>query len=282
MDSLSALLLLALLSLGQATSVTTVTQTPRTDQEVIREAVTDGFIVDQGLLTSLTTQAPQNTTRIPELFEEGSAMGEPLDDGPEEELPVTMTSQPTTTSEPLSSTSALSDPSSTPMQSDMSLEDSTLIESSGDQMLMTTPDDLLSTMSEQGSGEPATSQSIRPEGRMLINIQTEDKPVVVLSPQSQGTVTEMPKGHVTPDWIIIVGFLVGMAALVLVCVAIATRDRWNGPNQFNSTGVTLTPANQQSELEMEEFLHKKHPRENGKADEYTVIPLDELPDSYSS
>lgn len=83
------------------------------------------------------------------------------------------------------------------------------------------------------------------------------------------------KGHSTPGWIIIVGFIVGLAALVLLCLAIATRDKWNGPRQVSS-------SNQQRELEMETFLHNDMPRENGKAAEYTVIPLDELPEKYSS
>lgn len=29
----------------------------------------------------------------------------------------------------------------------------------------------------------------------------------------------------SPGWIIIVGFIVGVAALVMLCVAIATRDK---------------------------------------------------------
>lgn len=33
---------------------------------------------------------------------------------------------------------------------------------------------------------------------------------------------------------------------------------------------------------METFLQKDHPRENGEAEEYTVIQLDDLPDKYSS
>lgn len=41
-------------------------------------------------------------------------------------------------------------------------------------------------------------------------------------------------------------------------------------------------SDQQREVEMETFLHKDEPAENGKSAEYTVIPLDELPEDYSS
>ncbi|KAM8762068.1 uncharacterized protein cd44a [Acanthopagrus schlegelii] len=86
----------------------------------------------------------------------------------------------------------------------------------------------------------------------------------------------------TPSWIIIVGFIVGVAALVMLCVAIATRDKWNGPSQAYQVETQTNSSNQQRGLEMETFLQKEKPRENGKAAEYTVIPLDELPDDYSS
>ncbi|KAG7242656.1 hypothetical protein INR49_020029 [Caranx melampygus] len=78
------------------------------------------------------------------------------------------------------------------------------------------------------------------------------------------------KGHSTPDWIIIVGFIVGVAALVMLCVAIATRDKWNGPNQVSHRETKAVSSNQQRELEMDTFLHKEVPRENGKAAEYTL------------
>ncbi|GLD55825.1 mucin-4-like isoform X1 [Lates japonicus] len=88
--------------------------------------------------------------------------------------------------------------------------------------------------------------------------------------------------HGTPGWIIIVGFIVGVAVLVMICVAIATRDKWNGPNQVSQSDTKTDSSNQQRELEMETFLQKDEPRENGKAAEYTVIPLDELPENYST
>lgn len=58
--------------------------------------------------------------------------------------------------------------------------------------------------------------------------------------------------------------------------------RWNGPKQVTQQETKTNSTNQQMELEMETFLHKDKPRENGKAVEYTVIPLDELPENSSS
>ncbi|XP_007574627.1 endochitinase A-like [Poecilia formosa] len=87
------------------------------------------------------------------------------------------------------------------------------------------------------------------------------------------------KGHSTPDWIIILAFLVALAALVALCAAIATRDKWNGPQQ---TSEKITNAqNQKREQEMQTFLHKNEPKENGMETEYTVIPLDDLADHHS-
>ncbi|CAI5644725.1 unnamed protein product [Oreochromis niloticus] len=80
--------------------------------------------------------------------------------------------------------------------------------------------------------------------------------------QTQTTNTEPThKGHVTP-------------ALVILCVAIATRHKWNGPNQAN---LTVATNNQQREREMETFLPNEKPKENGNSGEYTVIPLEDIP-----
>ncbi|XP_035484978.2 mucin-5AC [Scophthalmus maximus] len=87
----------------------------------------------------------------------------------------------------------------------------------------------------------------------------------------------------TPGWIIILAFIVGVAALVMLLAAIATRDKWNKPTQRVSQPETKAgSSDQQREVEMETFLHKDEPAENGKSAEYTVIPLDELPEDYSS
>lgn len=97
--------------------------------------------------------------------------------------------------------------------------------------------------------------------------------------QTQKTDSEPRNGHVTPDWIIILGFIVGVAALVMLCVAIATRHKWNRANQ--DTVATSNSSNQQREQEMETFLPSDKPKENGNS-VYTVIPLNDLQENGSS
>ncbi|XP_071403173.1 uncharacterized protein [Centroberyx affinis] len=112
----------------------------------------------------------------------------------------------------------------------------------------------------------------------IIKSKQSEREVKSIMPQNGiDPTSSKATGHGTPGWMIITGFVVGLAAMVLVCVAIATRDRWNGPSQA-SQRKEETKANQQRELEMETFLQKDKPRENGQAAEYTVIPLDELPE----
>lgn len=58
--------------------------------------------------------------------------------------------------------------------------------------------------------------------------------------------------------------------------------RWNGPSQAFQPQTKTDSSNQQMELEMETFLQRDQPRENGQANEYTVIPLEEFPEENSS
>lgn len=60
--------------------------------------------------------------------------------------------------------------------------------------------------------------------------------------------------------------------------------RWNAPNKAVSPNSEseMKSISQQKDVEMETLMHKEQPRENGRVTEYTVIPLDELPEKYSS
>ncbi|KAG7482162.1 hypothetical protein JOB18_014554 [Solea senegalensis] len=129
----------------------------------------------------------------------------------------------------------------------------------------------------EGSGSSTTVKKVFVEPR--INQFTPEVGLKLQKVKEHVTIASPRHGGSTPSWIIILGFIVGVAALVLLCVAIATRDKWNGPNQVSQPENKSDFLNQQRELEMETFLHKEEPRENGKAAEYTVIPLDELPES---
>ncbi|KAF1392535.1 hypothetical protein PFLUV_G00029030 [Perca fluviatilis] len=90
------------------------------------------------------------------------------------------------------------------------------------------------------------------------------------------------KEHSTPGWIMILALMVGFAALVMVFVALATRNKWSGPRHASQIETKTNFSNQQMGLEMETFLHKDELLVNGKAGDYTVIPLDEIPEKDSS
>ncbi|XP_010770171.1 mucin-5AC-like [Notothenia coriiceps] len=133
----------------------------------------------------------------------------------------------------------------------------------------------------EGSGEGSGSD-IENSSIVLINETPSKQEPLRNSENSQIGRLDDPAsniGHSTPGWIIIVGFIVGLAALIVLFVAIATRDKWNAPNQASET--KSSSSNQQREIEMKTFLHKDNPRENGTAGEYTVIPLEELPEPSS-
>ncbi|XP_033935131.2 uncharacterized protein [Pseudochaenichthys georgianus] len=133
----------------------------------------------------------------------------------------------------------------------------------------------------EGSGEGSGSD-IENSGIVLINETASKQEPLRNSENSQIGLPDDPAtniGHSTPGWIIIVGFIVGLAALIVLFVAIATRDKWNAPSQASKT--KSSSSNQQKEIEMKTFVHKDNPRENGTAGEYTVIPLEELPEPSS-
>ncbi|KAK5935662.1 hypothetical protein CgunFtcFv8_021005 [Champsocephalus gunnari] len=133
----------------------------------------------------------------------------------------------------------------------------------------------------EGSGEGSGSD-IENSSIVLINEKASKQEPLRNSENSQIGLPDDPAtniGHSTPGWIIIVGFIVGLAALIVLFVAIATRDKWNAPSQASET--KSSSSNQQKEIEMKTFVHKDNPRENGTAGEYTVIPLEELPEPSS-
>ncbi|XP_037103120.1 uncharacterized protein LOC119120385 [Syngnathus acus] len=128
---------------------------------------------------------------------------------------------------------------------------------------------------ESGSGF-GIPKKIGKKGRLLEFPSVQGGEFYHIPGSNNPPTTEQHKGHVTPDWIIILGFVVGVAALLMLCLAIATRDKWNGPRQASRPQIEVD-SSQHQKSENEAFLQKDTPKENGKAAEYTVIPLDELP-----
>ncbi|KAM9860687.1 uncharacterized protein ACBR49_020513 [Aulostomus maculatus] len=308
--------ILGLFATVQSTTVNTVTQIPsKSEDDVFREALTDGFLVENLFIPSLTTRSPQTTTvQSSSESDEGLAASGSGDEFLRNERENVATTSPSSTSAVLQSDATetlLSNFSSPPVPNEdqsnvtadlssvsknahLSFTDlSMLSSSSGDGEA---PDQPPSTPSSSFSSSTETASSTtgrqipREEGLGLEIIEETIQTQIV---QKNSAVQPTPrhivqpnaedksqhKGHFTPDWIIIVGFIVGVAALIMLCVAIATRDKWNRPNQASKKEGK--PSHQQREVEMETFIHRDAPRENGKASEYTVIPLDELPETYS-
>ncbi|XP_065808732.1 mucin-17-like [Labrus bergylta] len=323
MRNLSFGVILGLLAFVHSTPLTTVTQISAKD-EVVNEALTDGFLID---LPSLTTASPKRNTTVPvsqpsssvptESDFEGSALGESSDlfHQHEGEHPATTTQS---VSHPPSSTSTVFLRAVDHSSSDLSITQSTQasFKSSSvpnEAQPSYTPDhkstsqttrhavrifDPLTSDLGSGDGEmpeqyttttssmnsntngvtDAASSTIMatPIGPKRPRMFLPNDELVVVNKEPQTG----PSGHKTPGWMIITGFIVGVAALVVICVAIATRDKWNAPSKASQLETQTNSTNQQreQEQEMETFL----PKENGKAAEYTVIPLDELPENNSS
>ncbi|XP_034382808.1 polycystic kidney disease protein 1-like 3 [Cyclopterus lumpus] len=127
--------------------------------------------------------------------------------------------------------------------------------------------------SEEGLEVMPTTTAIK-NGRQMF-IETNNGKIYESVPESS-------TAGGTPGWMIIVGFIVGLAALVMLFVAIATRERWNGPSRASQLEDKTNASIQHREVEMETFLPNDRPKENGRRAEYTVIPLEELPEKYSS
>lgn len=316
-------LILGLFALVHSSPFNAVTQIPaKGEDDVLREAVTDGFLIDY-LYDLTTTESPKiNTTaqvtqHPPENEDErsGTATYQPgaFETSGEEgsgELTTTVeasSEQPTST--PPSSAvdpSTLSPDLVSPFSPGLGSGDGEIFGSSPDTPISTTfiPNHdsteqytsvssnstvtldahnaprMFEETEESGSGV-LMEATIDEEKRDKIAKVAETDRLAHVPVQGPEPNTESSKGQTgTPGWIIIVGFVVGLAAMIVLFVAIATRDKWNGPSQA-SQATDLNTKNQPREQEMETFLHKQTPRENGQSSEYTVIPLEELPEKES-
>ncbi|XP_076012356.1 uncharacterized protein LOC143005013 [Genypterus blacodes] len=340
-------LILGLFALVHSLPFYAVTQIPANgEDDVLREAVTDGFLIDY-LYDSTTTESPkrnttvqvtqqppekeeertQTTTYPPVVFEasgeggsgeEFSTTVQLRDDQPSSTTPSVFpveSSAPRNTEPAVyPSPSTLSPDSVTHFSPDLGSGDGEIFGSSPDTPFSTTsiPIPNLSATSQHDYTEQHTSRdaSTVPSTstatlvthnapRMLgetqgsgsgipVEVTTAEEirhtvvgtsRVAAIPPHGPAPNTELAnRGQGTPGWIIIVGFVVGLAAVIMLFVAIATREKWNGPSQASQV-TDLNNTNQPREQEMETFLHKQTPRENGQTAEYTVIPLEDLPNS---
>ncbi|KAM4618289.1 CD44 antigen-like [Polymixia lowei] len=92
------------------------------------------------------------------------------------------------------------------------------------------------------------------------------------------------------SWLIIIGVIVAVGAILLVCAAVAKRNSWCGKQQTlmitskdasEGNGAAASVASsraQEREQEMVTLMNKEKIQENGNTEEFTVITLEESPD----
>ncbi|RVE74178.1 hypothetical protein OJAV_G00019590 [Oryzias javanicus] len=159
----------------------------------------------------------------------------------------------------------------------------------------TTAESIGSVLSEDSSSDPSNIQTTHSgstplpllKRRNFSNVGSENSnaPLHVTTPETANAVgpeKALPlSGRSRPDWLIIFGFGFGIMALIGLCVAVATRDKWNKKSS-SSSDKNENLLNQKTEQEMQTFLTKNEPKENGQNGEYTVIPLGDIPETYWS
>ncbi|XP_072290979.1 CD44 antigen [Eucyclogobius newberryi] len=92
------------------------------------------------------------------------------------------------------------------------------------------------------------------------------------------------------NWLVIVGVLVAVAAILLVCAVVAKRNALCGKQQTlmitskdvgegNEAAMSASSSHaQEREQEMVTLMNKEKIQENGNTEEFTVITLEESPD----
>ncbi|XP_014894528.1 location of vulva defective 1-like [Poecilia latipinna] len=339
MRNLLPAVLLGLLAVIHSSPIDSMTQIPaRPEEDVLEEAMTDGFLVEHFVGPSFTTEPPKinatvqasqqpsleilpegsgfyptstteshetTTTNVQTFFvdaSEGSGFlgttTSPTTKTPEITRTISPSPQVTfeTTDEGSGFTESPSTESSTLSTSIPQTSTDFLAGGNGDSSVFSSGATTTSVSVSAAATPTSTMESVESsiglrnnsQGKLLSGfigglgtnqdeVSTDGVSTKQVHHPHEDTGTH--KGHSTPDWIIILAFLVALAALVALCAAIATRDKWNGPQQ---TSEKITNAqNQKREQEMQTFLHKNEPKENGMETEYTVIPLDDLADHHS-
>ncbi|XP_048113847.1 CD44 antigen isoform X1 [Alosa alosa] len=122
---------------------------------------------------------------------------------------------------------------------------------------------------------------------------------MTMKPTAQPSNTDIPKANVDElgqtdkqeekegnDWLVIIGVLVALAAIVLVCAAVVTRKRWCGKHQTlnisknsgsegnGSAAAVVGSRAEEREQEMVTLMNKEKIQENGNAEEFTAITME--------
>ncbi|XP_076588745.1 uncharacterized protein cd44b [Chaetodon auriga] len=133
------------------------------------------------------------------------------------------------------------------------------------------------TEPEGDGGRTESSQPQQPNGKGR-----------VLGPVVPGP--EKEESDSSSNWLVIIGVIVAVAAILLVCAAVAKRNTWCGKQQTlmitpkdggegNGAAASASSSHaQEREQEMVTLMNKEKIQENGNTEEFTVITLEESPD----
>ncbi|XP_070686653.1 CD44 antigen [Pempheris klunzingeri] len=149
-------------------------------------------------------------------------------------------------------------------------------------------------------GQPAETQPAT-ENEQQNETMEPDRDAAITEPPRQPNDKGRVQGPVVPEsdqqegsdstnWLVIIGAMVAVAAILLVCAAVAKRNSWCGKQQTlmitpkdggegNGAAASASSSHaQERDQEMVTLMNKEKIQENGNTEEFTVITLEESPD----
>ncbi|XP_027856424.1 aggrecan core protein [Xiphophorus couchianus] len=195
-------------------------------------------------------------------------------------------------------------PASTP--DDLSKDDFTMVPEEGNPTGGSNVTSAFTTMEpDPRDGSGMESAQLEEKTTPVINAETtssEKRPIETLEPtdakpNSGGRKSlnlendiENQKDSSSSDWLVVIGVIVAVGAILLVCAAVARRNGWCGRKQTlnitikessDDNGVAAAACssrNPEREQEMVTLMNKETIQENGNTEEFTVITLEQSPD----
>ncbi|XP_031713922.1 CD44 antigen [Anarrhichthys ocellatus] len=137
--------------------------------------------------------------------------------------------------------------------------------------------------------QPPIENEQQPDGEDAITEPPQQRPNGkgrVLGPAE----TDHSESSNSSNWLVIIGVIVAVAAILLVCAIVAKRKSWCGKQQTlmitskdggegnGAAASASSPHAQEREQEMVTLMNKEKIQENGNTEEFTVITLEESPD----
>uniref|UniRef100_A0A4W5JGE3 CD44 antigen n=1 Tax=Hucho hucho TaxID=62062 RepID=A0A4W5JGE3_9TELE len=170
------------------------------------------------------------------------------------------------------------------------------------EMKETTGSGMLPSGSEEegaSSMEPPVKETRGPQGRASEEDLQELEVEASMQPITNGRINPGMGADPTPagqeisstsNWLIIVGVLVAVVAILLVCVVVVKYKSWCGQqqtlmitnkdgNEGNGAAASVASSRaQEREQEMVTLMNKEKIQENGNTEEFTAITLEESPE----